>query len=500
MVYVSRGKSSDLFTLGSSIDSGRVISEPIYEALVEDVIFDQFHPEYSDVDGYNVGDIKVRIFSVDNSRDSELLDWASPKEITLQEYPLKGEIVILHKILGKFFYSKKINITHRLQEAGMLNLASDLNNKYAKLNSGVNPSRNSEMTTKEHRFGEYFKPDSRVRQLKHFEGDVILQGRMGQSIRFGSAMMSLTDESLAPNVILRTGQGKDVEKTDASIDSLYGLILEDVNKDASSIWMTSDQTVPFEPATVSAGSFSRSINNFPQTFNGAQLIANSDRLILNSKRNEILLFSKKGIHLNSFDDATIDTDNDVILTANIDVLIRSGNNIQHTADLDYAINAGSDFISIVKEKTSFISDKIHLGSVENTDEPMVGGTSISIFLARLIMTLMGIPTTIQTQTQANSRISIPRTITPGIATNTHVITPTGPGLLSPQIVTALTKLYNELATGTFAKAPFNSEDNFVMLQNETPELELNEFESGENLIPDAPEWDYTAPYYEIADK
>jgi hypothetical protein len=498
-MYVARTKPADLLVLGSSVDSGRALSEPLYEALVEDVIFDQYHPEYAEVDGYNVGDIKVRIFSVDNSRQSELLDWASPLEITFQEYPLIGEVVIVQRVLGSFFYSKKVNITHKLQESGMLNLAGSLSDRYKKLNAGTNPRKTTELNSTGHLFGEYFKPDSRVRQLKHFEGDVIIQGRMGHSIRFGSAMLDPSNQSLAPNLILRTGQGKDLENTDASVNGAYGVIVEDINKDASSIWMTSDQTVPFEPATVNAGSFARSINEFPQTFANAQIIINSDRLILNSKRNQILMFSNDGIHLNSFNDTTIDTDNDILLTANLDISLRSGNNIENKTDLDFIINAGSDFISVVKQNTSLISNKIYIGSAENTDEPLVGGTSLSIFLARLISTLMGIPTTIQAQTQANSRISIPRTITPGIATNAHVITPVGPGLLSPQIVTALTKLYNELATGTFKNSPFNSEDNFVMLQNEEPQIELNEFDGGTATQPDTPEWDYTASYYNAVD-
>lgn len=499
MPYISRNKPSDLLTFGSSVDSGRAISEPFYEALVEDVIVDQFHPEYSDIDGFNVGDVKIRIFSVDNSKDSELLDWASPIDLTIQQYPLKGELVIVYKILGKFYYTIKVNLTRRLQESAMLNLSNDLNNRYSNLTSGLNRVGNREIKKSPHQFGDYFKADSRVRQLKHFEGDLILQGRMGHSIRFGSAFLDPSADSLAPNLILRTGQGRDLEKIDSNIDGLYGLIVEDINKDASSIWMTSDQIVPLEPATINAGSFTRSINNFPQKFGNAQIILNSDRLIFNSKQNQIFLFSNSGIHLNSFDDTTIDTDNEIILTANLDIILKSSANIENTTDLDFKINAGSDLISIVKEKTSFISDKIHIGSVENTSEPISGGTSLSIFLARLIMTLMNIPTNIRSQTQANSRISLPRTITPGIATNTHVITPVGPGLLSPQIVQGLTRLYNELSTGTFKNAPFNSEDNFVMLQNELPELELNQFETGKSSQSTKPEWSYTETYYNIID-
>lgn len=496
MTYVNRGKPSDLLTLGSQLDSGRAISEPFYEALVEDVIVDQFHPEYSE-DGYNVGDAKIRIFSVDNSRDSDGLDWATPQDLSIQQYPLRGEVVIVRRIFGKFYYSNKVNLTRSLQESAMLNLSNDLNNRYNNLNKGILKNVNNEMSVQDHQFGDYFKPDSRVRQLKHFEGDLIVQGRMGHSIRFGSAIMDTSTDSLAPNLILRTGQGKNLENDESSTSTFYGLIIEDINKDASSIWMTSDQVINLQPATLRAGSYIRSINSYPSVFDNAQIAINSDRLILNSKKNQIFLFSNDGIHLNSFNDTTIDTDNEIILTANLDIVLKSGNNIEHTADLDFKINAGSDYISIVKEKTSFISDKMHLGSADNTDEPLVGGTSLSIFLARFIMTLMGIPANIQAQTQANSRIGIPSTISPGIATTSHVITPVGPGLLSPEIVSGLTKLYNELAADTFRKAPFNSEDNYVMLQNEIPEIVLNEFKEGSTTETETQEWVYSENYYNV---
>ena len=260
--YIYRGKPDGLLATSGNTESVRAIPNQFYEAVVVDVILDHHHPQYAKKDGYNVGAIKIRIFSVHNSRHDDLLDWADPIESSILEMPLIGELVVVHKILGNFYYTRKVFLAHRMQENGMLQLNNALNNRGNRLKSKIAVTK-QEITADKHKFGEYFKPDSRVRPLKHFEGDLLIQGRMGQSIRFGSSQMELASPGMAPNIILRTGQGKDIEKTDATKDSIFGLILEDVNKDASSIWMTADQNVPFEPITINAGSFNRSIQAPP---------------------------------------------------------------------------------------------------------------------------------------------------------------------------------------------------------------------------------------------
>jgi hypothetical protein len=426
-----------------------------------------------------------------------LLPWADPIDLTIQELPLLGELVTLFKIRGNFFYTKKIPLAHRIQENGMLKLNIALSKRGINTVSQALPS-GEENVVEKHQFGNYFKPDSRVRQLKHFEGDSIIHGRMGNTIRFGSSKMDPSSDSLAPNIILRTGQGKDIEKEEISIDSVFGLIMEDINKDASSIWMVSDQVVPFKPATVQAGSFMRSVNKKPQKFDKAQIIINSDRLILNSKLTHIMLFANEGIHLNSYFDTTIDTDRHIIFTANKDIVSKASRNIESTADEDIIAYAGSDITNISIEKTAFVADKLFIGTTDDDSEPIVGGTTLSKFLARLILAL--------THAETGDPEKGQHTPAGGPNTQIHVITPTGPGKLNPAIVKALDKLYKELEKQNsgqvknkkdFAGAPFNSEDNFVMLVNEAPKMVLNEFKEGKQLQMKRPEWKLSEPYYRV---
>lgn len=98
-------------------------------------------------------------------------------------------------------------------------------------------------------FGEKF-----VRSLKPFEGDNILQSRFGQSIRFGSTVpvmkkfntWSNSGESNDPITIIINSQGK------RTALNKFDPLVEDINKDGSSIYMTSTQEI-----------FLEDINNFP---------------------------------------------------------------------------------------------------------------------------------------------------------------------------------------------------------------------------------------------
>ena len=466
--------------------SARPLTTPFYEALVVDVILDHMHAQYAD-DGYNVGCIKVRLLSVQHGVDDDLLSWADPIDSTLQELPLIGELVLVQKVMGSFFYIRTVNIARRIQENAMIGLNESLNKRFDKLNKSkiTNPFSQLAKEVGPNLFGEYFKPDSRVRPLKHFEGDVLVQGRMGHSIRFGSSKMDPSSDSLAPNIILRTGQSKNAENDMCSTDTPFGVTIEDINKDASSIWMTSDQATPFQPTTHNAASFMRSSQNHINLFDGAQIIQNSDRIVLNAKKTHIMMFSNEEVYINSFKNTSIDTDSSILLTANLDIHSASGRNIEFVSNSDFLVNSGKDVFISAASKTSLLGSKIYIGSVDEDGEPMVGGTSLSKWLARLILVLMGEPSTVLPWIPPVPPI-VPPVPVPGSATVSHVVTAVGPGVLNPLIVTGLISLYTELVkpnlgqkipTTLFAGAPFNSNDNFVKLANSIMPFQKNNFKT-----------------------
>ena len=488
-------------TLTSDVDNARHHLERIYEGLVVDVILDHTHPRYSltkKSGGYNVGTIKVRIFDVNQSVRDELLSWADPIDSTISEYPLFGEVVQLVKIRGNFFYTKKVPISRFLQENGMLKLNEALRNRSGNTVNALISSGN-ERSIKDHRFGLYYKPDSRIRNLKHFEGDTLYQGRMGHSVRYGSSRMDPTSNGLAPNLIIRTGQAFGIEndRNRRSFDSPYSLILEDINHDVSSLWMTSNQHVPFRPSTINAGSFYRSIADPPNKFGGGSVFLTSDRVVINSKNGHTLLFSSNETYINSIGRISLDTDESIFITSRLDIHRKASGYIDSISDTDHLFRSGRNTSISSLRDTSLVSRRIFIGSSADDGEPLVAGTTLSRFLARLINVLMG----------TGTPTPPPSTVSPGIAATAHGMFGISPVQLNPLIVSGLQQLYAELAQendgsetgGTFSGAPFNSVDNFVNITNEDPSpmIELNEFIGGERIEVVNNDWNLSEDYYKV---
>jgi len=93
----------------------------------------------------------------------------------------------------------------------------------------------------------YFQERPNIKPLLPYEGDVMIEGRFGNSIRFGSTISGShqindwsveTSQSIGnPITIIRNGQ------TENNQDIKTSHILEDINKDNSSIYLCSNQQI-----------------------------------------------------------------------------------------------------------------------------------------------------------------------------------------------------------------------------------------------------------------
>jgi hypothetical protein len=126
-------------------------------------------------------------------------------------------------------------------------------------------------------------------------GDMLLEGRLGQSIRFGGytgKASTIIDElsSGKPVVLISNGQIVTKNGTD--------LIQEDINKDYNSIYLVADNRVPLTQVNSKRDSYDLA----PQTadqYRGNQVIVNGGRLFFNAKEESILLSAKESVGLNA---------------------------------------------------------------------------------------------------------------------------------------------------------------------------------------------------------
>lgn len=115
-----------------------------------------------------------------------------------------------------------------------------------------------------------------VNPMLPFPGDTILEGRLGQSIRFSQSIPRKTPwtGSLgAPITVLSNGQ--------ITTANGFECITEDINKDHASLYLTSTQKLPITPGNKLTQPLSE--------YDKSQAILTSGRLVLNARDNNLIL-------------------------------------------------------------------------------------------------------------------------------------------------------------------------------------------------------------------
>jgi hypothetical protein len=273
------------------------------------------------------GNIICEILTPLATRPNQSQVSASPLQANNKSYPLVNEVVFL--ITGpsgdyssntgkvKYYYLSTLKIWDSIHvnptPNPFDNLKSDSQNKsIAEIEAG-STNKSGEQDTNQFKPGTYFQEKSDIYPLYPFEGDIIHEGRWGQSIRFGSTYQNINPWSTTGNpgdpiTIIRNGQNIDL------IGPAQSTTVEDINKDLSSIYSTSTQKIPIEVSSQNGYlSYGENKPTEPKEYNGAQIILNSGRLLFNSTQDHIMLSSKKSINLNSIEGINIDTTGPIIL-------------------------------------------------------------------------------------------------------------------------------------------------------------------------------------------
>jgi hypothetical protein len=256
-------------------------------AEVIDVYLDETDEDFPQVndkpDWSKYGNIEARL-SVSAKTENDTV-FAKPLDTNIKQYPLPGEFVIIAEYMGQLYYTQKMNLNRAItfNNSPNFNFFPGLS-KWTKSLEGVKSKIN------------HFKPDSGIRQVLSREGDITFNGRFGQSIRFGSNIVSIvgqeenTGKQVSPNVIIRAGQG--ILETEPSKP-----VQEDINLDGASLWMTTDQTIPIDKKYTDIATKETK----PEKWDGPQIVLSSNRIVFNSKIDSIHAFSNKEISMASKD-------------------------------------------------------------------------------------------------------------------------------------------------------------------------------------------------------
>lgn len=313
-------------------------------ARVTDIILDITHKNFKAYGGYNA--IGTIFWEENTLRGSSNRNTAKPFYPQMSAYPLVNELVLLislpNKNMGRnessesYYYISMLSIWNNPHHNAFPNPAlpdtpisqqkdyqtTSVGSPVREIdNDGTGINLNSETCTIQQTFFER----SNINPLLPFVGDVIHEGRWGNSLRFGSTVnppglnpvngWSDAGTNGDPITILRNGQSTNLR--DSQNNPLPGFvnIVENINTDSSSFYMTSTQRVPITTNPVEVNgtryfSYTPSLKEIPISpgaYAGSQVIINSGRLLFNSKSDHIMLSSKRTISFEAVKGFNFDT-------------------------------------------------------------------------------------------------------------------------------------------------------------------------------------------------
>ena len=292
--------------------------DAIISVRVKGIILDETHPRFKELGEWNaLGVIEYEIVN-SPTNPGNFYSTASPLNPNSKTFPLINEIVYIISLP-----STEIGVSNSKVKKYYLNTISLWNHPHHNgypLNSNSLPptqKKDYEQTqagsvrrvtdqSTEIFLGNTFKERSNIHPILPFEGDVIHEGRWGNSIRLGSTVKntnnnwSLTGTNGDPITIIRNGQGSQSEEG-------WIPVVENINNSDSSVYLTSAQQIPLDASSISYVSYSNNPPTTPNKYTEKQIILNSGRLVFNSNQDHILLSSAKSINLNSQESVNIDT-------------------------------------------------------------------------------------------------------------------------------------------------------------------------------------------------
>ena len=275
------------------------------------------------------GTAVVQILDDIKLNGSNILIDVLPLYPNIKNYPLTNETVLIISLANKdyqsrfgsltFYYLSPLNLWNSQQVNPIpyptnTITPSTQNKGYLEIEAIGIPNKPSSGSNTVFNPGNYFDEKGNLNPTYPYEGDFIIDGRFGNSLRLGNTVPNGT--TFVPNEWSLTGSIGDpitiLSNKKSPYSPSWDSITEQINQDGSSIYLTSTQQIPLQPG---GGNLYFSYTTPPtkiNQYNNKQIILNSGRLVFNSSEDHLLLSSIKSIGLSSIDSVNIDTKKTVI--------------------------------------------------------------------------------------------------------------------------------------------------------------------------------------------
>lgn len=278
----------------SMISSNRVGSASDIQAdqygRVIDIIMDSSHPKWKELGGSQAlyGVFYQHLYKNNEVKDSnEDLNFAYCRQSSVRKLPIKNEIVSLVSDVRSDTTDEYGGIkSERLYWDEIIPV---WNSPHLNAYPDVVRDGNGPVDT-----GKNFKETGKIKPLQLCDGDVSIEGRHGNTIRLGGTQgkgspVSKNDTNGEPYILVRVGQEGSAGDT----------VSEDIDKDKASIYILSDHKAPLTQANDKRKAWKGGKGPTKASdYQGAQIVANANRIFINAREDDIELSAKGEVGLN----------------------------------------------------------------------------------------------------------------------------------------------------------------------------------------------------------
>ena len=274
-----------------------VQSEEFYElepVEILDVHLDESKPSFpktsEDKPDYAfIGGILGRFVYSEQGKTIDKCKNFKPMNPSINNLPAVGEIVIGVQYLGQYYYTTQLNVFGNPNFNSQHGISRLKRKNTLKSLFGLDTPNTDDKSAE---LGYYLKKTKDSRKLLPHEGDVIFEGRHGNTIRIGSDIKNENEDS--PNIILNVGQSKD------EFPEPKQPVEEKIDTDGSSIYLTTNQKLEFTP-----GIESKVVTS---PYEGKNILLSSDRIIFNTKNGgDIGMFSHNNVSIGAVSEVVIES-------------------------------------------------------------------------------------------------------------------------------------------------------------------------------------------------
>lgn len=350
-------------------------------------------------------DFEILYTGLNTSRANKVSKSAWPIFSFVKQYPLVNEIVYI--VSGpsdglndsyknqKLFYYPPFSLWNAINHNAFPNMdqySEFLQSYYQK--PGYQGSTDVEPAKLP--LGAFFEENIKVKTIKPFEGDSLIEGRFGQSIRFGSSNFYRGDNDTwsagtgvtgigKPITVIINGQGRPTIKN----ADTFSTTIEDISRDDSSIYLTSGQIL----RTLNVSDIKGEKYEFP--YKGNQALVTSDRVMLYSKKENVLIYARQNVGLAAINNITLNSDQSIITSNRIllgdafateAAMLGDTFTIQLTRMLENLKNAGNRLQGASTTSPGAAAQSIRIAGkeIENATTVMINYLNEKLHLSKIV--------------------------------------------------------------------------------------------------------------------